>query len=71
MEFKQAQDLLISLYKREIDNAEFYNTQNEFDCYVQEFCEISSNDPENLSDEELLELASDFINDGGDYLISE
>lgn len=67
---KSAQKLLLSLYKREIDNSEYYNTQSQFDVYVQEFCNNSGIEESKISDEQLNECAYNFIeHDGGNYLI--
>ena len=69
---KLAQQLLISLYKREIDNSEHYNTQNQFDVYVQEFCNNAEIEEDNITEEQLKECAYNFIEyDGGNYLINE
>jgi hypothetical protein len=69
---KAAQQLLLSLYKREIDNSEYYNTENKFDVYVQEFCKNAGIEESKLTDEQLNECAYNFIeHDGGDYLIKE
>ena len=71
LNLESAQELLISLYKREIDNSEYYQTQNQFDVYVQEFCENSGIDESELTDEQLSECAYNFVEyDGGDYLLN-
>ena len=71
MELKQAQHLLISLYKIEIENTQYFCTQNKFDVYVKESCKILGKNPKFLSDKDLLEFSYDFINDNYNYLFSE
>ena len=71
LNLESAQELLVSLYKREIDNSEYYQTQNQFDIYVQEFCKNSEIEESELTDEQLNECAYNFIEyDGGDYLLN-
>ncbi len=72
LNLEKAQELLISLYKREIDNSEHYQAQNQFDVYVQEFCRNSELEVSDLTDEQLNECAYNFIeHDGGNYLICD
>jgi len=69
---ESAKELLISLFKREIDNSEYYQTQTKFDIYVQEFCNNSNIEEDILTLEQLNECASNFIEyDGGDYLLQD
>jgi hypothetical protein len=70
LNLQSAKELLVSLYKREVDNSEYYQTQNQFDVYVQEFCGNSEIEESEITDAQLDECAFNFIEyDGGGYLI--
>lgn len=72
LNLESAQELLVSLYKREIDNSEYYQTQNQFDIYVQEFCKNTEIEESDLTEEQLNACAYNFVEyDGGSYLIEE
>lgn len=54
---------LVSIYKREnsaLEN-EFFRTQTRFDDYVADYCFQGNKSEENLTDDELLECAYNFL----------
>ncbi len=62
-------ELLIGLYKREINDLSYYRTQNRFDDYVADFCRYGERDIKTLTDEELIECAENALDyDGFEYL---
>ena len=66
-----AQELLIKLYKREIDNSEYFRTESKFSAYIQEFCEVAGIEEAELTEDQLGECALNFIKyDGGEYLLN-
>lgn len=71
---KQAIEYLLDLYNRKpgFNTPNDFEIRNIFDCYVQDFCRAMNKDEEDVTKEELIDCATNYIeNDGGDYLLEE